>query len=82
MPVVEANSQLCCYVGDLSLAAAFGDRRDVSIAVSDQYVFNKDQLAIRGTERFDVNVHDIGDYNATAASRTPGPLSVLLTASA
>ena len=49
--------------GDLSLAASFGDRRQTTIQISDSALnaFEQDELAIRGTERFDINVHDTGD---------------------
>mgnify|MGYP003143397326 CR=1 FL=1 len=48
--------------GDLSQAASFGDRRQTTIQVSDSALnaFEQDEMAIRGTERFDINVHDIG----------------------
>tara|TARA_R100001510_G_scaffold57512_1_gene65893 strand:+ start:1075 stop:2496 length:1422 start_codon:yes stop_codon:yes gene_type:complete len=51
--------------GDLSLAASFGDRRQTEIQISDSALnaFEQDELAIRGTERFDINVHDTGDAN-------------------
>lgn len=49
--------------GDLSLAASFGDRRQTTVQISDSALnaFEQDELAIRGTERFDINVHDTGD---------------------
>lgn len=61
------------YFGDLSLAASFGDRRTTSIQVSDQAmdVFEQDEIAIRGTERFDINCHDTGDGS------TAGPVVAL-----
>ena len=55
------------YFGDLSLAASFGDRRSTTIQVSEHAtinsgnVFEQDEIAIRGTERFDINCHDTGD---------------------
>ena len=60
--------------GDLSLAASFGDRRQTTVQVSDSALnaFEQDELAIRGTERFDINVHDIG------ASGEGGPIVGLL----
>ncbi len=62
----EADSSYFMFFGDLWLAADFGDRRSMSIAFSDsatigsQSVFERDQIAVRGTERFDINVHDVG----------------------
>ena len=42
--------------------------------------FEQDEIVIRGTERFDVVVHDVGNQSATAASRVPGPIVGLITA--
>jgi len=62
-----ANTQAADVIGvvfgDLTLAASFGDRRQTTIQISDSALnaFEQDELAIRGTERFDINIHDIGD---------------------
>jgi HK97 family phage major capsid protein len=66
-------SKVKCLFGDLSMAAAFGVRRGVTIAASSERYFEYDALAIRGTERFDAVTHQCG--NATSA----GPLLVLYT---
>jgi HK97 family phage major capsid protein len=76
MPTNEANSQICALLGNFRLGSTFGDRRLLSLALSSEYKFAEDQLAIRGTERFDINVHDVG--NTTAA----GPIVGLITAAA
>ena len=55
------------YFGNLSLAAAFGDRRGVAVKLSDEYGYATDSLAIRITERFDINVHDIGTSSVAGA---------------
>jgi HK97 family phage major capsid protein len=60
------------FFGDLSLAAAMGERRVVSIKRSDERYFDQDQIGLLGTERVDINVHDMGD-NTTA-----GPLVSLV----
>ncbi len=80
MPSVEANSQVCCLFGDFAKGARIGTRRDVTIAFSEHSRFANDQIEIRGTERFDINVHDVGNASATAASRVPGPIVGLITA--
>lgn len=46
--------------GDLSKAAVMGDRRGIRIKASDQRYIEFDQLAIQGTERYDIVVHDVG----------------------
>lgn len=80
LPQVEANSQIACYFGALPLAALFGDRRQTAIAMSEHVNFANDEWAIRGTERIDINVHDVGNASATAADRVPGPIVGLITA--
>ena len=63
-----ANSAVALF-GDLTLAASFGDRRQTTIQISDAALnaFEQDELAIRGTERFDINVHDLGPIVALRA---------------
>lgn len=61
------------YFGNLGMAAAFGDRRGVAVKLSDEYGYATDSLAIRITERFDINVHDKGDAS------TPGSVIMLKT---
>lgn len=80
MPRVEGNDQVCALLGDFSLGAKFGDRRMTTIATSEHAGFAADELQIRGTQRFDINVHDVGNAHATAASRQAGPIVGLLTA--
>ena len=52
-----------CLFGDLSMAAYFGDRRQTSIAFSDSALnaFEQDEIAVRGTERFDIKCANLGD---------------------
>lgn len=47
--------------GDMRAAATIGTRRGVTLKASEDRYFEFDQLAIRGTTRFDINVHDLGD---------------------
>jgi HK97 family phage major capsid protein len=75
MPSGTYNADdIVAIFGDLSLAASMGDRRSTSIEFSTEAyvngvsVFETDQLAVRGTERFDINVHDTGD------ATTSGPV--------
>lgn len=91
MPAKAATNNVVCWFGDLSMAASFGDRRKNTIKVSDVggTAFANDQIAVRGTERFDIVIHDVGESSATPASqaRDPavgplaGPLVGLITAS-
>ncbi len=66
------NNQAMVMFGRLDLAATMGDRRGVEIALSKDRYFDTDQVALRGTVRFDVNVHDIGDASGA------GPMVALM----
>lgn len=62
------------YFGDLSKAAALGDRRSVTIARSNERYFDTDQIGLRGTARVDINCHDLGDTSAAGplvAAKSP-----------
>jgi HK97 family phage major capsid protein len=64
--------------GDLMQAACMGDRRMVSIQISDQRYFDSDQIALRATERFDIVVANLG---ATTDGTWRTPMVALKTAS-
>jgi len=66
----KTNLPMLCF-GNLRLAATVGDRRSINFAIDGSRYFDQDQIAIRGTERIDINVHDTGDTS------TPGPCCVL-----
>lgn len=75
MPKVDANSQIAALFGDFSAAAKFGVvNNSLAFATSDHWKFDEDVTAIRVTERIAINVHDVGNAHATAASRVPGPV--------
>lgn len=67
MPSADVADLIDCMLGDFSQACAFGDRRQISIAFSEHAtinsvnVFEVNELGIRGMERFDIAVHDVGD---------------------
>lgn len=65
------SAKIGIIYGDMRKAAALGERRQVSIKRSDERYFDTDQIGIMGTERVDVNVHDLGD------TATAGPLVAL-----
>jgi HK97 family phage major capsid protein len=60
------------HFGDMSRAAMMGERRGVTIKRSDHRYFENDQIGLLGTERFDVNVHDMG------STTVAGPLVSLV----
>lgn len=78
MPTSTGSSQIALLFGDFSMAASFGDRRDMRMALSDQYKFAEDQLAIKATERIDIIVHDIGNLS-TSTTPLAGPVVCLST---
>ena len=69
----QADVNGLCYFGDLSMAATFGDRRGISVDSSTERYFEYRQVGIQGHERFDINVHDVGDASAA------GPVIMLAT---
>jgi HK97 family phage major capsid protein len=53
--------------GNLGMAATLGSRRGIRVGLSDQRYWSSDQIGVKGTERFDINVHDLG----TASVKSP-----------
>lgn len=82
MPKAPAATIPVAILGDLSKGVAFGDRRSMTVEVSDQVKFVEDALTYKATERFAFNAHDVGNVNASAASKVPGSLIVLATTTA
>ena len=66
-PAATINGTPILLFGRLDMAATLGDRREISIARSDDRYFEYDQIAIKATERIDINVHDLG----TTAVQSP-----------
>lgn len=60
-PTTDASDVAMLMFGDLNMSVAMGERRGITIARSVDFKFDTDQIAIRGTERFDINAHNIGD---------------------
>jgi len=77
MPSGVAASRDMVVLGDLSKGVAFGDRRGVSVEVSDQVKFIEDALTFKATERYAFNAFDVGNVTATVADQVPGSLIVL-----
>lgn len=48
------------YFGDLSMGSWFGTRRGLRIRSSDQVYFSQDMIALQATQRFDINIYDVG----------------------
>lgn len=73
MPTATASSQKCVYFGDFVGGSMIGDRQMLSIASSEQFYFDSDSIAVRGTSRFNVNIHGAG------RGETYGPICALKT---
>ena len=76
MPTAEANSQICCLLGDLSQGAYLGQKKELTFQSSDHVYFAKNQKGIRAIERIDFNVFGVGNKT------NPGPIVGLITAAA
>ena len=55
------NGEVMLMFGDMKMATTFGNRRGVTVSQTDDRWFEYDQVGIRGTQRYDIVVHDIGD---------------------
>lgn len=78
-PGATATGTVMVLLGNFMLAASLGDRQMDSVAFSEhatiggENVFERNQIAVRGVERVDINVHDVGDAS------NPGPIVALKT---
>ena len=75
MPKVEGNSQIPCLYGDMSLAATFGLRRQMTMEQSKEYKFAERQVTCLGTMRPAISIEDLG------SDTEAGPMIGLITAS-
>jgi HK97 family phage major capsid protein len=56
----DLSNKVMALFGDLPRAALFGARREVRVNVSTDRFLEFDQVAITGSERFHIVVHDVG----------------------
>lgn len=78
MPRTDANSQICAILGDLSMGSMMGDRRQRTLFTDPFSLSANDQIAVRGTERVDIIIHDVGNASSVAANRQPGSIVALI----
>jgi HK97 family phage major capsid protein len=71
LPSTASSGTKIAYFGDLAMAATMGTRRGVTLRADESLYFAQDALALRVTERFDINVHERGTANAA------GPLLMI-----
>ena len=80
MPIATATSGVMLMLGRFDLAASFGDRRRMTLEFSKEAtvdsvnLFTNDLIAIKSTERIDINVHSFG------SDTLAGPIVALATA--
>jgi HK97 family phage major capsid protein len=74
LPTTYAAGAIPLLFGNLNLATAFGDRRQLSLLGSQHYQYSNDLLSLRATERFAINCHSLGNASATPSSRIAGPV--------
>ena len=55
------------------MAATFGNRQDVQTTSDASRYFEYDQIGVKAVQRFDINVHDVGDTS------NAGPVIMLAT---
>ena len=57
----------CIIFGNWRRGAMFGDRRKVTIAHDSSVFFKNDDMAVRGTQRFNLKIHQPGDADDVGA---------------
>jgi HK97 family phage major capsid protein len=79
MPIATATSSIPVYLGNFPMGASFGDRRKQTIEFSREAtvasinLFEQDMIAIKSSQRVDMNIHGIGSDTAA------GPILALST---
>jgi len=66
MPADGAQT-FAAFFGNFNDAVVIGDREDVEISVSEEAFWANDITAVKGTTRYDINVHDVGDASDAGA---------------
>ena len=73
-PSATAVSSVVCTFGNYAMSGTFGDRRQETISFSDsasvggQSMWERNQIGVKGTERFDFKCHSFG------SDTVPGPV--------
>lgn len=63
------DGTVLAYFGDLAMGCYFGDRREMSVKLSDSALnaFEQDEMAVRGTQRADIVCANVGDSTNAGA---------------
>lgn len=69
LPLVTTtlSGKVMMAFGDMYGGAVLGQRRSITLARSEDRYMDQDQIAVLGTERFHVNIHDVGDNTSFGA---------------
>lgn len=63
----QVSTNGLCYLGDLRMACTLGNRQEISIEADASRYFEYRQIGVQAYERFDINVHDVGDTSIAGA---------------
>jgi HK97 family phage major capsid protein len=63
----SAVSTFAAFFGNWNDAVVIGDRENVEISVSEEAYWANDITAVKGTTRYDINVHDAGTGSVAGA---------------
>ena len=77
MPKATAVDQVPVLFGDFKLGSVLGDRKGITVETDKNIATQVNDVVV--TSRFDVLVHDFGNYNATATSWTYGAIAGIVT---
>jgi HK97 family phage major capsid protein len=77
MAKVTGTDQVPLLFGDFTQGSIIVDRRGATIETDKNISTQVEEVV--STMRYDVLVHDFGNYNATAANRTRGAIAALIT---
>ena len=81
MGIATATSTIAVFLGDFAMGCSFGDRRKMTLEFSKEAtvdsvnLFTNDLIAVKSSQRIDINVHSIGTNSAA------GPIVALSTGS-
>lgn len=64
LSAAPTSGQIYAYFGDMKLGSTIGRRRGISVASDTSRYFEYDQVAIRSTMRYDINIHETGTASA------------------
>jgi HK97 family phage major capsid protein len=67
LPTTTAAATIMAFFGAFSQAVIIGDRTGIRIDQSEHAAFENDVVAIRGTTRYDINVHEPGTASVAGA---------------